>query len=154
MKESEESRNYASKLLKYRNRSEKEIREKLKQKKFNDTVIADTIGWLKEKKYLDDQQFTREWIESRKRKGYSKKYIHWELKQKGISAETVNLDFDEQEGLLSDKEVAKKLVEKKIKQYRNLEPTKVKQRIQNLLLRHGFSWEIIEEVLKKFDYGD
>jgi len=152
--ESEKCRNYACKLLKYRSRSEKEIREKLKQKKFSESTITDTLCWLKEKKYLDDRKFAQEWRESRKRKGYSEKYIRWELKQKGILTEIVNSDFDEQEELLPDKEVAKKLVEKKIKQYKNLEPEKRKQRIQNLLLRRGFSWEIIEEILKKNDYTD
>lgn len=147
MNELEECRNYASKLLKYRSRSEKEIREKLNQKKFSENIVEDTIHWLKEKKYLDDQQFAQEWIESRKRKGYSEKYIRWELKKKGIISVPSEPELNNQEGLPDDREVAKRLVEKKIKQYKNIAPEKRKQRIQNLLLRHGFSWEIIEEIL-------
>ncbi len=154
MEEFEKCRNYACKLLKYRSHSEKEIKERLKQKKFNDDTVADTIRWLKEKNYLDDSKFTKEWIAQRKRKGYSEKLIRWELKQKGISEQISNLDLSNQEQFLSDQEVAKKIVEKKIKLYKNLEPAKVKQRIQNLLLRRGFSWEVIGEILKKNDYSD
>ncbi len=153
MKELEESRNYASKLLEYRSCSENEIREKLKQKGFGDETIDATIGWLKEKKYLNDRQFAREWTESRKRKGYSEKYIRWELKKKGIINESLESELSSQEELPTDREVAKRLVEKKIKQSKNIHPEKIKQRIQNLLLRHGFSWEIIEEILKN-DYTD
>lgn len=154
MEEFEKCRNYACKLLKYRSRSQKEIEDRLKKKKFSAEIIEKVIPWLKEKQYLDDLKFAQEWIAQRQRKGYSEKLIRWELKQKGVSEEMVSSNLSNQEGLLSNKEVAKKLVEKKIKLYKNLEPAKVKQRVQNLLLRHGFSWEVIGEILKKNDYGD
>ncbi len=154
MEESERCKNYALKLLKYRNRSEEEISKKLKEKKFSDIIVTDFVRWLKEKKYLDDQQFVREWIESRKRKGYSEKLIRWELKRKGIVGQNIESEISGQEQILSDKEVAKKLVEKKMKQCKNLEPLKFKQKVQSLLLRRGFPWEIIEEILKKNDYTD
>lgn len=154
MEDFEKCKDYACRLLKYRSRSEKEIEDQLKRKKFSESEIRETIAWLKEKGYLNDERFAREWLESRKRRGYSEKYIRLELKQKGISEQLSNLDLNNQEQFLSDREVAEKLVEKKMKQYRNLEPVKVKQRIQNLLLRRGFSWEIIEEILRKNDYAD
>lgn len=149
MEEFEKCRNYACKLLKYRSRSQKEIEDRLKKKKFSAEIIEKVIPWLKEKQYLDDLKFAQEWIAQRKRKGYSEKLIRWELKQKGVSEEMVSSNLSNQEGLLSDKEVAKKLVEKKIKLHKNLEPVKVKQRVQSLLLRRGFSWEVIGEILGK-----
>ena len=61
----QKAKNYAFLLLKFRPRSEKEISERLKRKKFDTAVIRETILFLKEKSFVDDSYFAKVWLESR-----------------------------------------------------------------------------------------
>ncbi|MCJ7498163.1 MAG: RecX family transcriptional regulator, partial [candidate division Zixibacteria bacterium] len=72
-----------------------------------------------------------------------------ELWKKGIKEETIEKvlkEYFEDE----DKELnlAKKLLEKRKKRYENLDKNVAKRRMMSFLLRRGFSYEIIKQVLK------
>ncbi|MBO8160409.1 MAG: RecX family transcriptional regulator [Thermosipho sp. (in: Bacteria)] len=49
--------NDALRLLKYRIRSEKELRLRLSEKGYTNEEIEKTINYLKEKKFIDDEKF-------------------------------------------------------------------------------------------------
>lgn len=155
--------NKALEFLSYRPRSEKEVRDRLKLKMQksklktatqNSKVIDEVIEKLKEKKFIDDEQFARLWIESRLRlKPRSTRLIKLELKQKGIDPETINnlqLTID------NDLESAKKLVEKKIGRFRNkfgMTREETYQKLGRYLASKGFNWDTIkksiDEILNK-----
>ena len=54
---SQAAKEYAFLLLKFRLRSEKELAQRLRQKKFSETIIQDTLTFLKDKQFIDDQIF-------------------------------------------------------------------------------------------------
>ncbi len=123
----------ALRFLSYRARSEKEVRDKLK-KRFTPEEIDLVIQKFKEWNLLNDAQFAQSYVESRARsKPRSKRMIEMELKRKGVK-----LDFDLPQ---SDLELANAALEKK----KNLRS--FKQAVRFLQSR-GFSWEVIEKVLK------
>ncbi len=88
---------YALNLLGKREYSSKLIQDKLKNRKFSDKVIDATIDELSERRYLCDTRFTEVFIRDAiyKKRGLNR--IKQELKQKGISNETMLDVIDELE---------------------------------------------------------
>lgn len=143
--------NYALRFLSYRPRSEQEIRNKLKEKRVEQEIIEKIISKLKDKRFINDEEFAKGWMESRLRfKPRSLRLIKIELKQKGIGPETINnLQFT----IDSDLESAKKLVERKLKRLKTLSKQEIYEKVGRYLASKGFNWDIIkksiDEVLEK-----
>ena len=141
--------NKALKFLSYRPRSEKEIRDRLqiKYQKSNlkdlSLIIGKVIQKLKDKKFINDEEFAKGWIEQRSKfKPRSLKLIKLELKYKGISEETIN----NLQLTINDLEQAKKLVEKKMNRSRNkfgMTPEK----LGRFLASKGFDWDTIKKAI-------
>lgn len=149
-------------FLKFRPRSEKEVRDNLHKKALKNKTellpetVEKVITWLKEQHYLNDEEFVRWWIEQRtsfKPKG--QRLIVMELRQKGVAQETIDAVFQNQEsplrqgygeqtGARSELELAKELVIKKIDKYRGLPRQEVYQKLGAFLGRRGFDWETIK----------
>ncbi|HUD44057.1 MAG TPA: RecX family transcriptional regulator [Patescibacteria group bacterium] len=151
----------AYRFLNYRLRSEKEVRDNLLKKKASPEVIEKIISKLKEQRFLNDETFARMWVESRSRtKPRSHYLLKLELRQKGINDEIIEkilnneqrakskdeIFFSEKE-IPSDIELAKSLVEKKIKKYKGLQRQEIYQKLGGVLGRKGFSWCIIKRCI-------
>lgn len=140
--------NLALRFLSYRPRSEKEVRDKLKTKNVEPEIIDKIILKLKEKKFINDEEFARGWIESRLRfKPRSARLMKLELKQKGIEEETINKVINDEGLMINDVESAKKLVEKRIGRFRNLPKQEIYQKLGRFLASKGFSWDTIKKAI-------
>ncbi|MBI4684824.1 MAG: regulatory protein RecX [Nitrospirae bacterium] len=139
---------YAYKLLSYRDRSEKELAERLRKKGFQDEAVANTIRCLKSKGFINEESLAR----SLKRiaeevKLLGDKGVRTLLQQRGISREII-------EDIIADNpsdEVVrvKKFVDRKLKTMENYSGEKIKKRIWGALMRKGYSFETIREVFKQ-----
>ena len=139
----------ALKLLAKRPRSEKEIKQKLRQKGFTEKIIWEVISDLKKVDLINDEKFAESWASTRlSSKPMGKLLLKQELFRKGIKKEIIE-DLIER-SFEEDKEIelAKKLLEKKRKFLRNLEDVKTKKRLMNFLLRRGFSYHIVNAVMR------
>jgi regulatory protein len=143
------AREYAFLLLQYRQRSQQEMRQRLKQKHFAPEIIADTIAFLKEKRFLDDAAFCRAWMSSRLKKPLGLGRITQELKIKGVEAKTIQECLTEAREGYSEAEVVGELARAKFAKLKGIAPEKARRRIYGYLLRRGFSPEIIIETLDK-----
>ena len=131
--------NAALRYLSFRSRSEKEIRDYLSKKENLPEIISQVITKLKEQKFLNDYEFTKQWVESRMRfRPRSKKLLSFELKQKGISQDIINNITQD------DLEQAKKIVEQKIVKYKGLPKQKVFQKLGGFLARRGYDYDTIK----------
>ncbi len=144
------AKDYAFKLLSYRPRSIKEIQDRLKKKDYSSKVILEVIKSLKKLKFLNDKEFARMWVESRiKTRPMGRYRLYQELIQKGIDRDLIEKtlsDYREEEEI----ELAKELARKKLKRsYRNLDEVTTKRRLYGFLQRRGFSYDTIQEVLRK-----
>lgn len=142
--------NLALRFLSYRPRSEKEIREKLKSKKVEPQTLEKIISKLKEKKFINDEEFARMFVGNRLRfRPRSLRLIKLELKQKGISPEIIsNSILSEAEGLISnDEDSAKMLVEKRIGRFKGLDKQKIYEKLGRFLASKGFSWDTIKKAI-------
>ena len=150
MEDFEKFYNKALRFLSYRPRSEKEVRDRLKIKYQKSNlkdlmlIIDRVIQKLKEKKFINDEEFAKGFVESRLRfKPRSLRLIKIELKQKGIDPETINnLQFT-----INDLEQAKKLVEKKIERIKSLSKEEIYIKLGRYLASKGFNWDTIKQVI-------
>lgn len=144
------AKDYAFKLLSYRPRSIKEIEGRLKKKDYSSKVILEVIKSLKRLKFLNDKEFARMWVESRIKTRHMGRYrLQQELLQKGIDRDLIEKtlsDYREEEEI----EVAKEIAQRRLKRsYRNLNEVATKRKLYSFLQRRGFSYDIIQEVLRK-----
>lgn len=81
-------------LLERMDRTEEEIRIKLRQRDFSDDIIDEAILYAKQFHYIDDYRFACNYIQMMS-STKSKKQILYKLYQKGVSKSCVNQAYDE-----------------------------------------------------------
>ncbi len=146
-----QARDYAFLLLKFRQRSEQEIREKLKRKKFPPEIIRETVIFLKEKAFLDDQIFAREWISSRLKRPLGLRRIRQELKLKGVPDKIIQSEIEQAGQDYREEAVVEEIAQGKAQKLKNLDPQKAKGRIYGYLLRRGFSPDSVSEAVLRLN---
>ncbi|MCX5713814.1 MAG: regulatory protein RecX [Candidatus Omnitrophica bacterium] len=142
-----DAREYAFLLLKFRQRSEGEIRQRLEKKRFSPQAVEETLNFLKEKKFIDDIAFARAWVTERLKKPFGLRRIKLELRQKGISAPIIEESLKVAQYGYTEEEVVKKVAGVRFARDKAVEPEKARRRLYGYLVRRGFSPEIIIEVL-------
>lgn len=143
------AKNYAFLLLKFRPRSEKEIYQRLKKKKFDDRIIKETIAFLKDKDFINDNYFAKAWVESRLKRPLGLRRIKQELRIKGIGKEIIDSQIDEIKKNYSEEDIVAEIARERFNRLKNIEPEKAKRRLYAYLLRRGFSPEIVIDVINK-----
>jgi regulatory protein len=141
------AKNYAFLLLKFRPRSEKEIILRLKQKKFEDRIIKETLDFLKDRDFIDDESFARGWVRSRIDKPLGLRKIRQELKIKGIDQETINNQIAAIKEGYCEETIVAKIVKDRFSKLKGIAPDKARRRIFDYLLRRGFSPDIVRDTL-------
>lgn len=147
--------NLTLRYLSYRPRSEKEIKDYLKEKSSSakategqERLIESIIEKLKDYKFIDDRAFAKFWLEQRtKFKRRPIRVIEYELNQKGINKNLIEEVLSEFDTKDLDLENAKKLAEKKLDFYRNLDSKKRREKVMGFLLRRGFNYDIVKKIL-------
>lgn len=142
-----QARNYAFYLLKFTNRSQQEIRERLTKKKYSQSIIAQTIQYLEDIHCIDDRQFAREWIKARLHKPFGLKRISFELHQKGIDNTIIREELSNAKANFPEEEIAIALSKKIASKYKGLKRDRLKPRVFGYLSRRGFSSEVIEKAI-------
>ncbi len=141
---------YALRFLSFRPRSEKEVKEKLKKKGFDEFVISKVILKLQDSEYLDDEEFAKMWVLDRKSVKPEGSYLlKKELQQKGVAKEIIEKVLAENFTHKEEFNLALKVAQKKKKTLKGLSRLEFEQKITAALARRGFRWEIIKKVLKE-----
>jgi len=148
----------ALKFLSYRPRSEKEVsdylvgkiakQENIKYSQAKESPqIEPIISKFKKYKYLDDRQFAKWWITSRKIRPKGLQIVKWELKKKGITDDIIKKVA---EYIPDQKKLAQRAIAKKIKLWQKLPPLNRKKKIYQFLASRGFDFDTIKEVFAHF----
>lgn len=147
-------------LFNIRRRSEKEIRDYLKnlsfKRKMKETeqissiVVESLIEKLKQKKMLDDEQFAKSWVEARRRsKNKGVIAIKSELFQKGIDKEIVAQVLNTLTQEEGEEDLAIKAIEKKMRGWKGLSKMEFKKKAYGFLQRKGFTSDTVITVIEK-----
>ena len=148
-KEHTRAKNAAYRFLTYRPRSRAEIEAKLADKGFNDAITAAVLADLARFGYVNDLQFARDWTRGRIRlRGFGRRRIGLELKNKGIGQEMIRDVFAEVFSGEAEIETAKLVAEKRLNTMKVLDRETRRRRLAGFLERKGFSFEIIRTVMK------
>ena len=137
-------------LLKDMDKTEKQIRDKLKLGDYPEDIINNAIEFLKKYGYVYDIRYAKLYISS-KQNSKSIKQIELELYKKGVNKENVSKVLLEMD--LSNEEALNKLIEKIIKKYDLNDKTQY-NKMCRYLLGKGFSYGEIQEALFKYTNYD
>jgi regulatory protein len=139
-------------FLNYKPRTEKEIRKKLKEKKISESSIAKIITILKDLKYLDDNQYAKQYLEEKLANNpKGKRVIAMKLAEKGINREVIKSVVDTSYNEETEIKKAKELLAKYLKKVRAKSGLDKRQKCYRYLLSRGFDYEIVKEVCKTED---
>lgn len=139
---------YALYLLGRRGRTERELRDKLAEKKYSDDDIDRTIERLKEMKLIDDAVFAANYARDKVtiyRRGRFR--IGLDLLRKGVGRDQIDQALGEVEEA-DELSAAQSLAESRLKNWQALDPLKRRARLTSLLQRRGFSARVVRSVLE------
>jgi len=141
-------RDYALYLIEFKDRTEKEIRDKFKEKGYEENCIEDEIEFLKSYGYIDDKRyaehFTHDAINLKK---WGKMRIRTELLRKGVDREIVDNVIEDAFFELDDDIILSQMQLR----FKNSDFSNIKERtrIFNFFMRRGFSSEEIKGAMNK-----
>ncbi|MDP2927870.1 MAG: regulatory protein RecX [Candidatus Omnitrophota bacterium] len=147
----ERARAYAFLLLKFRLRSENELKARLKQKGFSEELSQDTVNFLKDKEFIDDCVFARGWVASRLRRPFGLRKIRQELVGKGLDKEIIENSLSQVKEHYNESQIVSQLAQQRFSKLKGIEPFKAKARVYGYLMRRGFSPDVIGEVIRDVD---
>ncbi|MDD7114519.1 MAG: regulatory protein RecX [Lachnospiraceae bacterium] len=135
-------------LLVKKDRTEKEIRDKLKDSVNDQQSVEEAVKYVRSFGYVDDLNYARDYLYYKKSKK-SYPLIRQELKQKGISSEILDLIFEEagpqkEEDLLPQ-------IRKYIRKFDEMDATAKKKTCAHFC-RKGYSSGLIKNILENPDF--
>ncbi|QED46947.1 recombination regulator RecX [Cytobacillus dafuensis] len=139
--------NTSIQYLSRRMRSEKEVRQYLKEKEVDEIIVQEVVHKLYEYRFLDDKEFAIAYVRTLMNttdKGSG--LIRGELREKGISEQLINAALRE---LPYEKEfeAAMKLSYKFVQKNKTDSSRIMKQKLEQMLMRKGYSHELIQAVV-------
>lgn len=148
--DADSAKQYAFRLLGYRQRSHSEIAERLKKKGVKAGIISDVIKTLERTGCLDDGRFARDFIEARmSARPAGRKYFKAELLKKRVSEETAEKVLDDMLPPEKEYEAAYNAGLKVFSRHAGLDEEIRFKKVYGYLIRRGFPGETAGEVLNK-----
>ncbi len=132
-----------------RDRSKREIEQKLLQAGYRPCTVEMVLYKLEREHLLNDANFARQWVEARSTHKLGKNRIAQELRRKGISAEEAEealSAIDEEDQLTGAIALAEKAA---ARAKPDEDRRKTANRIAAMLARRGYSWDIAQEAIKQ-----
>jgi regulatory protein len=143
----------AVKLLSVRARSRKELDERLKRSGFSTGAIDETLRELERLDLVNDAEFAVLFARTKMaQKPQGKLALSLQLKKKGIEETAIENAIAKAYEGTNESEVAFSLANRKKQQFRNLEEQKAKKRLSDYLLRRGFRFDVVRDVLENWDH--
>ena len=144
----ERAMQYALRVLGYRARSEKEMRDKLHRKGYSALITDRTLMTLTRLGLLDDREFARCWVSTRA--GYGPVRLRYELRQKGIDADLAEETITTLRSADDDFAAAWRLA-RKAQRGATVKDRAALMRLRQMLLRRGFTGDIVSRVCARID---
>lgn len=142
------ARSKAFRLLSYRERTIKEIKDRLRKKDFKEEIIESVVDYLLDNDYLNEKRFAEMWIRSRiKHHPRGRKLIYKELNSKGVDQKIINSALNQYLSDQDELEMAEYLKEKWLR--RRTEEDSSSYKLKNYLANKGFSYDLIYKVTDK-----
>jgi regulatory protein len=135
-------------FLSYRPRSEREVRDRLRQKGYAPAAVDAAIARLEGWRYLDDADFARRWVENRaSHQPRGRRLLEQELRHKGVDRETAREVLDDTP--LDEEVAALELARTKLRAYAKDDPAAARRKLGAFLARRGYGYDTIRPTLER-----
>lgn len=153
----EKARYHALRYLSYRGRSVQEVRTKLREKGFNDTVIKKVVDRCIELGYLGDENFARQQARNLAiTRLWGDRKIERNLVEKGVSHDLIKDAIAETREEKDERRAIEELVEKRLRRESacGVFSYKGKRRVVQNIASRGFPVGLILDVLREMEPDD
>ncbi len=130
-------------------KTEKGLREKLRQGHYPEDIIEQAMDYVRSFGYLDDRKYAESFVLSRK-ESKSRKEIYAALLQKGVSAEQIQEVLDEVYAEEGEREAIRKLILKKHVDVLQANEEEL-HKLYGYLARKGFRYEEIRKAIEEMN---
>lgn len=139
----------------YQERTQQEVREKLKSWRIPASEAEEIIAWLINENFINEGRYARQFAGGKFRiKKWGRRKIVYELKAKGITPngirEALN-EINEEEYIHTLKELAHRKIESLMPEE---DPLVIRKKVTSWLLMKGYEPDCIREVLEEGNYTD
>jgi regulatory protein len=144
-----QAHNKALRLLGVRNRSSKEMGDRLRAYGYQDAVTTTVLSRLQDSGLLDDKKFAFERARAMgKGKGWGPRKLRWDLSKYGVANEVVDQAIEQAYGRHTRVQIMRRLVKKRFGDQILSSSTDRKQRgkAQRYLLGRGFEPEEVQSL--------
>jgi regulatory protein len=149
-KPNESAYDTAVRYLGPRPRSVLEVRRHLAKKRYDEHEVAEAIGRLRDRGYVDDSAFARYWLEQRDRYRPKGPYaLRSELRAKGVTGDVIDSALAHATAGRDEADSALAAIQPRLARWRELSERERKAKAQAFLAQRGFSFEVIEDVLAR-----
>ncbi len=136
----------AVRLLAYRPRSERELRQGLARRGIERPLIEEALTRLRGQGYLDDEAFARFWTETREATSpRSRRLIRGELLLKGVRSETAAAAV----AGVEDEDAAYRAASRRLRSLPLDDFESFRSRLGGILIRRGFSYEVTRRTVER-----
>ena len=136
----------AMSLLKYQDRTRKELKDRLMRAEFPEFITEGAIAYVESFGYINDEEYIRRYMEY-KAGTKSRIQIKMDLRKKGIGTEILERIFDEYE--YEEDDVLEEQVQKRIRQKGSVTKENF-QKYYGYFARKGFNSVKIIDLLRKY----
>lgn len=145
----EKAKQRAFRLLAVRARTEKELRIKLTERGFDESVVGGVAARLRELKFLDDEAFARQWARNLAvNRLLGNRRIDASLREKGIPRELIEQVIAEVREELSEQKALVLLLRKRKDKIATKMGGREKSRLARSLIGKGFSPDLVFDILR------
>lgn len=146
-----DARRKAMRLLEHMDRTERGLRDKLRQAGFSQLAVDYALAYVESYGYIDDERYARTYIAYRMNTKSRQKIIQ-ELISKGVDKETAAAAWEEEAALNmpDEREILYRTIEKKYCSDTELNEKEMR-RLQGYLIRRGFSYSDIKSALENMN---
>jgi len=142
---------YALNLLSYRDRSCRELGDRLKDKGYAADIIDQVIASLRDARLLVDERYAFQWGRERLRsRPMGARLLKGELQKKGLPLDLIERAIEHLYAEQDEEQLAATALAHRRGRYEGLDPTQARRKMAAFLLRRGFPWEVVQEVVSAF----
>ena len=146
----EEARAHGIRLLKFRPRSEVELRQRLLRKGFSQAVVDPLIEEFRRKGFLNDAKFAQYFAtQQMTAKPSGRRALLMSLKAKGVDPQLATQAVEMASGGRDELEVAREVALARFSHLQGVAPEAAKRRLFGFLSRRGFSSDVIYQVVRE-----
>jgi regulatory protein len=129
------------------------MRSRVEESESGEAKIDRVVARLKEQRYLNDTNFATDYARLRQENAsFGKRRVRQDLIQKGVHANVITKTLDAAYENVNEEELARQhLTRKRVRKPAN---EKEAARVMRMLVRAGFSTEVIFKILKKWNVDD